>query len=74
MWSMPSLIHTLKESILFNPNMMCLLNELVVLTHLLNFIKVKKKKKNTNFSTSPIDLNYEKPNKYIFSIKLKNNK
>ena len=69
---MPSLIHTLKELILFNPNMKCLLNRLVVLTHLLNFIKVKKKK--TNFSTSPIDLNYEKPNKYIFSIKLKNNK
>ena len=30
-----------------------------MLTHLLDFIKAKKKK--TNFSFNPIDLNYEKP-------------
>ena len=31
-----------------------------MLTHLLDFIKAKKKKK-TNFSFNPIYLNYEKP-------------
>ena len=39
-----------------------LLNGLVMLTRLSDFIKMKKKK-NTNFSINSNDVNYEKPNK-----------
>ena len=43
--------------------MACLLNRLVMSTHLSNFIKEKKKQKNkTNFSINLIYLNYKKPN------------
>ena len=47
--------------------MACLLNKLVMSTHLSNFIKAKKKKtkkqKNkANFSINLIYLNYKKPN------------
>ena len=43
--------------------MTCLLNGLVMSTHLSNFIKAKEKKNTyTNFSINLIDLNYEKPN------------
>ena len=38
-----------------------LLNGLVMLTRLSDFIKMKKK--NTNFSINSNDVNYEKPNK-----------
>ena len=48
-----------------NPNKICLLNGLVISTYLSAFIKVKK---NTNLSINRIELNYEKPNKYIFLI------
>ena len=34
-----------------------------MLTRLSDFIKMKKKKKNTNFSINSNDVNYEKPNK-----------
>ena len=34
-----------------------------MLTCLLGFIKMKKKKKKTNFIINQIDINYEKPNK-----------
>ena len=46
----------------FNPNTTYLLNGLVVLTCLSDFIKMKKKEK-TNFSINQIGMNYEKPNK-----------
>ena len=46
--------------------MACLLNRLVMSTHLSNFIKAKKKNKKqknkTNFSINLIYLNYKKPN------------
>ena len=46
-----------------NSNITHLLNGLVVSTYLLDFIKMKKKKKNPNFSINQIDMNYEKPKK-----------
>ena len=57
--------HLLNELKFYNPNMACLLNRLVMSTHLSNFIKAKKKTKKqnkTNFSINLIYLNYKKPN------------
>ena len=51
-------IHLLNKSRILNPNMTCLLNELVLLTHLLDFYQ--NEKKNTNFSFNPINLNYKR--------------
>ena len=51
-------IHLLNKSRILNPNMTCLLNELVMLTHLLDFYQ--NEKKNTNFSFNPINLNYKR--------------
>ena len=60
----------LNGSRFFNPNTTHLLNGSVVLTCLLDFIKMKKKKNSIN----QIDMNYEKPKQInIFNIKFKTN-
>ena len=41
------------------PNMTCLLNGLIVSTHLSDFYQ-SENKKNTNFSSNPIDLDYKR--------------
>ena len=57
-WVNPNPTCLLNGSGILNPNTIHLLNELVVLTCLSDFIKMKRKK--TNFSINQIDMNYEK--------------
>ena len=53
-----NLIHLLNGPGFLNSNMTCLLNGLVMSTHLSDFYQSEKK--NTNFSFNPINLNYKR--------------
>ena len=65
--------HLLNGLRFFNLGTTCLLNGLVISTHLSDFIKAKKKKKKKS-SINQIDPDYEKLKKYFFNINFRTNK